>query len=72
MAATITSTPAELTLSALAKQDIVSRVAAAVAAAMARAKARQDYRRLLDNDELMRDAGIRREDVRRALAELGG
>ena len=42
------------------------------AAARTRAQARHDYRRLLDNDELMHDIGVGREDVYKALATVGG
>ena len=49
------------------------RILAAAAAAMARAKARHEYRRLLAcDDEIMRDVGVTRDDVRRALMESGG
>ena len=40
---------------------------------MARAKARHEYRRLLAcDDEIMRDVGVTRDEVRRALLESGG
>ena len=52
---------------------VIARILAAVRAAMARAKARHEYRRLLDCDEtIMRDAGVTRDEVRRALTECGG
>ena len=72
MAATITNAPAELTVSGLTMRGIVARVTAAVATARARAQARRDYRRLLDDEELLRDLGVRRQDVRKALADVGG
>jgi uncharacterized protein YjiS (DUF1127 family) len=53
-------------------QGIMARIAAAVAAAMARAKARQSYRQMLENEDLLRDVGVTRDDVRRALQELRG
>ena len=68
---TNTSTSAELTVSRFA-HGILARMFAAICAANARARARHDYRRLLENDELMRDVGIRRQDVRKALSEAGG
>jgi uncharacterized protein YjiS (DUF1127 family) len=68
---TNSSTSAELTVSGFA-HGMLARIAAAVCAMNARARARHDYRRLLENDELMRDVGIRRQDVRNALAEAGG
>ena len=72
MAATITNAPAELTVSGLTMRGIVARVTAAVATARARAQARRDYRRLLDDEELLRDVGVPRQDVRKALADVGG
>ena len=56
-----------------ASSRVIARILAAVRAAMARAKARHEYRRLLDCDEtIMRDAGVTRDEVRRALTESGG
>ena len=55
-----------------ASRGVMVRVLAAAAAAVARAKARRDYRRLLACDEIMRDVGVTRDDVRRALLESGG
>ena len=49
----------------------MARITTAVAAATARARTRREYRRMLDNDELMRDVGVSRAEVRRALADLG-
>jgi uncharacterized protein YjiS (DUF1127 family) len=72
MAAISTNTPAELTVSGLTAHGIVARVTAAVATARARAQARHDYRRLLDNPELMQDIGVRPQDVRKALTFVGG
>jgi uncharacterized protein YjiS (DUF1127 family) len=44
--------------------------AAALCAAIARAHARRCYRQLLDrDDDLLRDVGIDREQVRKALAD---
>ncbi len=54
-----------------ASPGIVARITTAVAAAMARARTRREYRRMLDNDEIMRDVGVSRAEVRRALADLG-
>ena len=71
MAATITNAPAELTVSGLTMRGVVARVTAAVATARARAQARRDYRRLLD-EELLRDVGVPRQDVRKALADVSG
>ena len=59
--------------SARVSRGIMGRILAAVAAAMARAKARHEYRRLLAcDDEIMRDVGVTRDDVRQALLESGG
>jgi uncharacterized protein YjiS (DUF1127 family) len=49
----------------------MARITTAVAAAMTRARKRREYRRMLDNDELMQDVGVSRAEVRRALADLG-
>lgn len=51
---------------------LARRLAAAVSAAMGRARARHEYRRLLQCDEIMRDIGVDRVEVRRALMECGG
>ena len=51
---------------------IIARITAAVVAAMARAKARQACGRLLACDEILRDVGVSRDDVRRALMQDGG
>ena len=72
MAATITNAPAELILSGLTMRGIVARVTAAVVTARVRAQARRDYRRLLDDEELLRDVGVPRQDVRKALADVSG
>jgi uncharacterized protein YjiS (DUF1127 family) len=53
-------------------RGIVARVATAVAGARARARARHDYRRLLDDEALLRDIGVSRPDVHKALAGVGG
>ena len=53
-------------------RGIVARVTAAVVTARVRAQARRDYRRLLDDEELLRDVGVRRQDVRKALADVSG
>ena len=72
MAVTITNAPAELSVSGLTMRGIVARVTAAVVAARARAQARRDYRRLLDDEELLSDIGVRRQDLRKALADVSG
>jgi hypothetical protein len=53
-------------------KGVVSRIAATLAAAITRAKARHDYRRLMECDEIMRDVGLSRDEVRHALMELDG
>ena len=45
------------------------RAAAALYAAIKRANARKAYREMLQSDELLRDVGVTREQVRRALTE---
>ena len=50
----------------------MARVTAAIAGAMARAKARHDYRRIVDNEDILRDVGVSRDDVRRALDGIRG
>ena len=72
MAATITNAPAEVILSGLTMRGIVARVTAAVVTARVRAQARRDYRRLLDDEALLRDIGVSRPDVHKALAGVGG
>ena len=72
MAAITTNAPAGITVSGPTLRGIVARVAAAVAGAMARARARHDYRRLLDDEALLRDIGVSRRDVHEALAGVGG
>jgi uncharacterized protein YjiS (DUF1127 family) len=52
--------------------SVMAAIVAAIAAAMARARARHEYRRLLASDEIMRDVGVDRAEVRRALMESGG
>jgi uncharacterized protein YjiS (DUF1127 family) len=47
----------------------IRRAAAALRAAIGRANERKCYRRMLENEELLRDIGVTREQVRRALAE---
>ena len=47
----------------------MGRAAAAFHAAIERHRARRDYRRVLACEETMRDVGVSREQVRRALAE---
>ena len=72
MAAIITNAPAELAVSGLSLRGVVARVTAADVTARARAQARRDYRRLLDDEALLRDVGVPRQDVRKALADVGG
>ena len=50
---------------------VVARVVSTVGASMARRRARKSYHAMLQDDELLRDVGISREDVKRALAECG-
>ena len=45
------------------------RAAAALYAAITRANARKACRKMLQSDELLRDIGVTREQVRRALTE---
>ncbi len=71
MPATIIA-PIDLILSGSSTQGVVPRITAAIAAAMARAKARHEYRRLLECDEVMLDVGVGRDDVRKALLQIGG
>ncbi|HET9067078.1 MAG TPA: hypothetical protein VFN28_00440 [Amaricoccus sp.] len=47
-------------------------IAAMIGAAIERARARHAYRRLLACEDIMRDVGIDRAEVRRALMECGG
>jgi uncharacterized protein YjiS (DUF1127 family) len=68
MTTTFTTPAAEIALPSA--KAVVSRIAAAVAAAMSRPKARHDYRRLMECDDIMRDVGLSRDDVRRALMHL--
>ena len=58
--------------SGTASRGAIARICAALAAVLARAKARHDYRRLMECDEIMRDVGVSRDEVRRALLESGG
>jgi hypothetical protein len=51
---------------------VMARVTAAIAGAVARAKARHDYRRIVDNEDILRDVGISRDDVRQALDGIRG
>ena len=65
MSITFTATAAEITA---APQRITDRTAVAVRAVLARRKARHDYRRMLEcDDDLLRDMGVTRADLRRAL-----
>jgi uncharacterized protein YjiS (DUF1127 family) len=64
-------TTADFAISGQASPGIMARITTAVAAAMTRARKRREYRRMLDNDELMQDVGVSRAEVRRALADLG-
>jgi uncharacterized protein YjiS (DUF1127 family) len=47
----------------------IRRAAAAVWAAIDRANERKCYCKMLEDDELLRDIGITREQIRQALAE---
>jgi uncharacterized protein YjiS (DUF1127 family) len=47
----------------------IRRAAAALRAAIDRANKRKCYRKILQDDDLLRDIGVTREQVRRALAE---
>jgi len=71
MAITITTTTGFAT-SRHGSKGIMARVTAAIADAMARAKARHDYRRIVDNEDILRDVGVSRDDVRRALDGIRG
>ncbi|MFO1141726.1 MAG: hypothetical protein U1E59_04935 [Amaricoccus sp.] len=59
--------------------DAMRRAAVALQAALARRKARRaeirsvrhDYERMLGNEDMLRDAGVSREEVYRALAGCG-
>jgi uncharacterized protein YjiS (DUF1127 family) len=66
------ATTADFATSGHASKGVIERATAAVAAALARAKARHEYRRLLACDDILRDVGVSRDDVRRALMENGG
>ena len=66
------ATTADFARTGYASQGIVARITAAVAATMARTKARHAYRRLLDCDDILRDVGGSRDDVRHALMEIEG
>ena len=56
-----------------ASRGVMAAIRTAVLAALARAKARHEYRQLLAcDDEIMRDVGVTRDDVRQALLESGG
>ena len=46
----------------------IRRAAAALRAAIHRANERKCYRKMLQDDDLLRDIGVTREHVRRALA----
>jgi uncharacterized protein YjiS (DUF1127 family) len=59
--------PAEVSLHGFAPKRILERILAAALAADARARTRSNYERLMASDEILRDVGIRREDVRQAL-----
>jgi len=63
-------TPADLTYEGFSPKALGMRILTALVAAEARAKARRDYLRMLGSDELLRDVGVLREDVRRAIAGL--
>lgn len=62
--------PADLTFQGFSPKAIGTRILAALLAAEARARTRRDYRRMLGSDEMLRDVGVSRQDVRRAMAEL--
>jgi uncharacterized protein YjiS (DUF1127 family) len=51
-------------------RTVLSRIVVAVTEAMARAKARSEYRRLLECDDIMRDVGVDRDEIRRALMAI--
>lgn len=65
-------TPSEITFPRFSPKTIGMGIVAMICAADARARTRRDYERLLDSDETMRDVGLRREDVRRAMSEMDG
>jgi uncharacterized protein YjiS (DUF1127 family) len=67
---TTLTTPAVAEITLPSAKSVLSRIAAAVAAAMARARARHEYRRLMECDDIMRDVGLSRDEVRRALMHL--
>jgi uncharacterized protein YjiS (DUF1127 family) len=50
---------------------VTARITAAIAAALARAKERHDCRQLLACDDILRDAGVTRDDVRQMLMGNG-
>ena len=52
--------------------SVMARITAAVAGAMARAKARHEYRRIVDQEDILRDVGVTRDDVRQALLGIRG
>lgn len=64
------TTPAELSFRSFSPRQMMRRLAAAIAAAEDRARQRRDYEHLLESDEIMRDAGLTRDEVRRALHEM--
>jgi uncharacterized protein YjiS (DUF1127 family) len=69
MSITFTATAAEITATA-APHRITERIAAVVRAAVARRTARRDYQRMLEReDHLLRDMGVTRAEVRRALGD---
>ena len=64
------ATPAELGFRTFSPKQLMRRLAAAIAAADARARQRQEYKRVMECDEILRDVGITREDIRQAMGEL--
>jgi uncharacterized protein YjiS (DUF1127 family) len=65
-----THIPAGVPVHGFEPRAILARILAAVLAAVARARTRCDYERMMASDEILRDVGLRREDVRRTL-EMG-
>jgi uncharacterized protein YjiS (DUF1127 family) len=67
---TITATPTASQTAGHVWTAIEARIAAAIRATLRRMKERHDYRTMLERDDAMlRDMGVTRNDVRRALSE---